>query len=254
MTTACPDRELALHAMIDGELDSLASVALETHLRGCAGCQAALGRLEATRGLFAEAADLRHRAPAALREAVSALIPAEIAAAAPARRGALPWLGGGAIGALATSIALLIAVPQLNSGGLQDELVAAHIRSLQAAHLTDIQTSDRHVVKPWFNGRIDFSPPVVELAPQGFPLVGGRLDYIGGRDVATIIYRRRLHSINLFVRPAPALASTTSTTTRHESYSMVRWVSGGLEYWAVSDIDPAELADFRDTFRKASGS
>lgn len=253
MTIACPDRELALHAMIDGELDSLASVALETHLRGCAGCQAALGRLEATRGLFAKSADLRHRAPQALRDAVSAMVPTATAPAAPVRRGPLPWLGGGAIGALAASIALLVAVPQLNSGGLQDELVAAHIRSLQAAHLTDIPTSDRHVVKPWFNGRIDFSPPVVELAPQGFPLVGGRLDYIGGRDVAAIIYRRRLHSINLFVRPAPNLVSPASAITRHESYSMARWVSGGLEYWAVSDIDPAELADFRDTFRKATG-
>ena len=252
--TAFPDRELALHAMIDGELDTLASVALETHLRSCAGCQAALDRLEATRGLFVAAGDLRYRAPQALRDAVSAIVPAETTAAAQTRRGALPWLGGGVIGALAASIALLVTLPQLNSASLQDELVAAHIRSLQAAHLTDIPTSDRHVVKPWFNGRIDFSPPVVELAPQGFPLVGGRLDYIGGRDVAAIVYRRRLHSINLFVRPTPALTSPVSATTRHESYSVVRWVSGGLEYWAVSDIDPAELADFRDTFRKAAES
>ena len=254
--TACPDREMALHAMVDGELDSMASVALETHLRSCPGCRAALDRLEATRALLADH-DLRYLAPPGLHDKIAAILPDE--RAAPARvqsRTAAPaaWLGGGVIGALAASIALFLALPQLSEGGLEDELVAAQVRSLQAAHLTDIPTSDRHVVKPWFNGRIDFSPPVVELAPQGFPLVGGRLDYIGGRDVAAIVYRRRLHTINLFVRPAPSLASPVSATVRHQSYNLVRWVSGGLEFWAVSDVDAADLALFRDAFRKASHS
>jgi len=257
--TACPDRKLALHAMVDGELDTLASVALETHLRNCAGCRTALARLEAIRADFAES-DLHYRAPQSLHDAVAAMLPAARPAAnsmrarrsAPGRLG--PWLGGGAIGALAASIALLLALPQLTEAGLPDELVAAHVRSLQVAHLVDVQTSDRHVVKPWFNGRIDFSPPVVELAPEGFPLVGGRLDYIGGRDVAAIVYRRRLHHINLFVRPAPTGVSPLSATMRHDSYSIVRWTTGGLEYWAVSDIDEGDLDQFRDAFRKASGT
>jgi len=256
---ACPDREMALHAMVDGELDSLASIALESHLRGCTGCREALARLESIRAGFAEN-EVHYRAPQSLHDAVTAMLPAERPAAALSRighggpRSAFAWLGGGAVGALAASIALLLAIPQLTANGLPDELVAAHVRSLQAAHLVDVQTSDRHVVKPWFNGRIDFSPPVVELAPVGFPLVGGRLDYIGGRDVAAIVYRRRLHHINLFVRPAPAHPSPLSATISYQSYSMVRWEAGGLEYWAVSDIDKAELDQFRDEFRKASGT
>jgi anti-sigma factor RsiW len=131
---------------------------------------------------------------------------------------------------------------------------AGHLRALAAPQPFDVASSDRHVVKPWFNGRIDFAPPVVELAPQGFPLVGGRLDYLDGRPVAALVYRRRLHSINLFVRPAPALASPVAATTRRDGYSLVRWVAGGLEYWAVSDVDTGDLQAFRTAFRKASGT
>ena len=252
--TACPDREMALHAILDGELDSLASIALEAHLRDCAGCRTALDQLDVLRAQFAEH-ELKYSAPQRLHDAVAAMLPAGRPAVTPARarRRALPWLGGGAIGALAASIALLLAMPQLSEGELPDELVAAHVRSLQAAHLTDVLTSDRHVVKPWFNGRIDFSPPVVELAPEGFPLVGGRLDYIGGRDVAAIVYRRRLHHINLFVRPAPEGVPPRVVTMRHDSYNLVRWESGGLEYWAVSDVEARDLGEFRDAFRKATG-
>jgi len=250
--TACSDREMALHAMIDGELDSLASIELESHLRGCVGCRAALSQLESARALFADG-KLRFRAPQALHDKVAAMLPVDRSDPARARRGAMSCVGGGVIGALAASIALLVALPQLTEGGMEEELVAAHVRSLQATHLTDVATSDRHVVKPWFNGRIDFSPPVVELAPQGFPLVGGRLDYLAGRDVAAIVYRRRLHTINLFVRPAPTVALPVAATMRRESYSLARWTSGGLEYWAVSDIDPVELDQFGDAFRKATG-
>ncbi len=253
--TTCPDREMALHAMVDGELDSMASVSLEAHVRGCAGCRAALARLEDIRARFAEN-DLRYSAPQSLRDAVVAMLPDPTTM--PARRDApprvMPWLAGGAIGALAASIALLLAMPTLSEGTLPDELVAAHIRSLQVAHLIDIQTSDRHVVKPWFNGRIDFAPPVVDLVSVGFPLVGGRLDYIGDRDVAVLVYGRRLHRINLFIRPAPAGVLPVSATLRRDSYNMVRWKSSGLEYWAVSDVEAGELREFRDAFRRATGT
>ena len=154
---------------------------------------------------------------------------------------------------MAASLALLLALPQLTTVPMQDQLVASHVRSLLASHLTDVQTSDRHVVKPWFNGRIDFAPPVVELAPQGFPLVGGRLDYIGGRVVPAIVYRRRLHTINLFVMPAGTLSSPAPISTRRDGYSLVRWTRGGLQYWAVSDVEPGELELFRQAFEKAAG-
>jgi anti-sigma factor RsiW len=145
-------------------------------------------------------------------------------------------------------MALVFAMPQLTTTGMQDQLVASHVRSLLAHHLVDVETSNRHVVKPWFNGKIDFAPPVIDLVDRGYPLAGGRLDYIDGRVVAAIVYHRRLHSINLFVRPAGGLASPVGFTSRHDGYSIVRWTRGGLEFWAVSDIEPNELDQFRDIF------
>ncbi|MDB5694228.1 MAG: hypothetical protein JWO81_3291, partial [Alphaproteobacteria bacterium] len=152
----------------------------------------------------------------------------------------------------AASILLLLAAPQFTSVAMQDQLVASHVRSLLASHLTDVATSNRHVVKPWFNGRIDFAPPVVELAGQGFPLVGGRLDYLDGRVVPALVYRRNLHVINLFVRPKDRFASPLGFAARKNGYSLVRWTDGGLEYWAVSDIEPADLDSFHRAFEQAA--
>jgi anti-sigma factor RsiW len=153
---------------------------------------------------------------------------------------------------LAASLALLVGMPQIGEPGLADQLVDSHIRSLQASHLIDVATSDRHVVKPWFNGRIDYAPQVVDLKAQGFPLVGGRLDVVDQRTIAVLVYRRRLHSINVFVRPQPALVSPRPQTIRRDSYSIVRWTAGGLEYWAVSDLALDELDQFHRLFEKAA--
>ena len=133
---------------------------------------------------------------------------------------------------------------------VEDEIVAGHVRSLLANHLTDVATSNQHVVKPWFNGRIDFSPPVVDLAATGFPLVGGRVDYIGGRVVAALVYRRSGHAINLFVWPAETPPEGPS---QHDGYNLLRWSAGGLAYWAISDLNPEELRDFESQFRRATG-
>lgn len=244
--TGCSDKEMALQALADGELDALAAVALEEHLRTCADCRAALDTLERLRAALRDPA-LREPAPEQLRARVMAQLPRP-ARARPQWHG---WAGGAAAGALAASLALVLAVPQLTAPGLAGELVDSHIRSLQGAHLIDVQTSDRHVVKPWFNGRVDYAPPVADLKAQGFPLVGGRLDVVEGRTVAVLVYRRRLHTINLFVRPASGLARAGSA--RHGSYALVHWVSGGLEYWAVSDVDPGDLAQFRKAFEAAAG-
>lgn len=247
--TACPDKELALHALIDGELDALSAAGLEEHLRSCQSCREELDRLEALHSMLGNT-DLGYPAPAALRERI---IDQTIGQSRPS--GATPWqawAGGGAIGALAASLALFFVMPQLAGPDLAGELVDSHIRSLQATHLTDVLTSDRHVVKPWFNGRLDFSPPVVDLAAQGFPLVGGRLDVIDRHSVAVLVYRRRLHSINLFIRPAPRQGAKSDTGLHRDSYNLVRWISGGLEFWAVSDIDAQELSLFRNSFIAAA--
>ena len=249
--TACPDKEMALHALADGEIDALAAVALEEHLRTCSGCRAALDEIEQLRALLADPG-LRHAAPAGLRDRIiAATDTASVIATRPTPAWGA-WGGGGALGAIAASLLFLVAVPQINEPGLADQLVDSHIRSLQATHLTDVLTSNRHVVKPWFNGRINYSPPVVDLVAQGYPLIGGRLDVVDRQTVAVLVYGRLLHRINLFIRPAPALASPFAASERHDSYNLVRWTAGGLEYWAVSDVDAHDLDGFRTLFEQAT--
>lgn len=250
--TACPDRMLQLHALVDGELDAVNSLAVEVHVETCAGCADELQMLEAVRASLSTPGVVPP-APQALRDRVEALLEQNTAPAStpvPARpaRGAGGRTAAGVFLALAASLVVVFAAPQFMTAGVQDQLVSSHVRSLLASHLTDVATSDRHVVKPWFNGRIDFSPPVVELKDQGFPLVGGRLDYIEGRVVPALVYRRHLHTINLFVRPAGRVPALAQTFHRRDGYSLVRWTRGGLEFWAVSDVEPGELQAFRRAF------
>jgi anti-sigma factor RsiW len=253
--TACSDRLLLLHALVDGELDAANSVAIEAHLKSCVGCAEELSRLDALHAALADRA-LRHDAPPALRRRIEAGLAAAAgpvrAPARPTRTARGPWLAGGAFTAVAASVLLLLAAPQFTTVAMQDQLVSSHVRSLLAGHLTDVATSNRHVVKPWFNGRIDFAPPVVELAGQGFPLVGGRLDYLDGRVVPAIVYRRNLHTINLFVLPKGRFASPLGFAARKDGYSLVRWTDGGLEFWAVSDLEPRDLETFHRIFEQAA--
>jgi len=264
-----PDKLLLIHGLVDGELDAANTVAIETHLKSCGDCRAELEQIQAVRELIA-AAPLRERAPEGLHKRIELMIDAEAgpaprASAAPHRPvmpGRLAWNGGGvaahvlsgrwasglATGLVAASLALAVAMPQLTHTDMEDQLVQSHVRSLLVGHLVDIPTSNRHVVKPWFNGKVDFAPPVPELADEGFPLVGGRLDYIDDHEVAAIVYRRRLHVINLFVRPARTLSLPGGVVARHEGYSLVRWTAGGLEYWAVSDVDTGDLKLFRQLY------
>ena len=252
--SACADKQLLLNALADGELDAANSATIEAHVKGCAGCAAEIDAIAAVRQRLA--VDLpRYAAPAGLQTRVEtmladATIPDAAAAgsvmARPPRTGR--WFAGGALTALAASLTLFLALPQLTATGIEDQLIASHVRSLLATHLTDVATSDRHVVRPWFNGKIDFAPPVVDLAAQGFPLAGGRLDYVDGRVVPALVYHRRLHSINLFIQPGGA----TPLTDSRKGYSLTRWADGGLEYWAVSDIPTAELEQFHLLFQQQS--
>ncbi len=147
---------------------------------------------------------------------------------------------------------MLLLVQPSQQSGLEQQLISSHVRSLQPGHLTDVETTNQHIVKPWFNGKIDFAPPVPELADQGFPLAGGRLDSIDGRTVAAIVYHRRLHTVNLFVWPG---ASGHDRTSTEEGFAVTEWGDNGLRFAAVSDIRSAELAQFERLFRaQAAGT
>lgn len=245
--SACTDKELLLHALVDGELDAKSALELEAHVAGCAGCSAELAAIRTVKAALSET-PVAYRAPPSLMDRIDAAL-AE-AEAPPARRrfAVETWVMSGAVGALAASLALFAFVP--SGPGLQSQLVDAQVRSLEAQHLVDIPTSDRHVVKPWFNGKIDFAPPVVDLAQQGYPLVGGRLDHLEGRDVAAIVFHRRVHVINLFVWKGEGPAAPT--LEHRQGYSLVHWGAGGLTYWAVSDIDSADLLNFQKVYAAAT--
>jgi anti-sigma factor RsiW len=246
---ACPDKEHLLQALIDGELDARNAQAAEEHLRGCLGCAEAFADLQVLRERLS-APDVAWRAPDGLRERIEAQLAAPPAPAA-ARNGRA-WLVSGGMTALAAGLALALVWP--NPRALEDELVADHVRSTLASHLVDVETSDRHTVKPWFNGRIDFAPPVPDLSDRGYPLAGGRLDYVHDRPVAALVYRRNKHVINLFVWPSRPGPSLPPAKASRQGYAVEHWTSGGLEFWAVSDIDPADLAAFRAAFAAATHS
>jgi anti-sigma factor RsiW len=188
-----------------------------------------------------------HRAPEGLRgKVLGSLAQAPLERHAAARRWS--WL---AIAATAATIGWIGGAWHAREGApdpASREVLDAHVRSLMpGAHLNDVASSDQHTVKPWFAGRLDFSPPVRDAAAQGFPLMGGRVDYLGGRPVAALTYQRRLHVINLFAWPAPeASAEERPKASSLRGYSMVRWTQAGMRHWAISDVNAAELDAFAE--------
>jgi anti-sigma factor RsiW len=255
----CDEAEILLHALIDGELDAGHTRDVEAHVATCAGCAEKLKAFRAMRTAMATAR-LKEAAPAALRsriEAALALPPvtAPAPAAAPRRRWVesfrsswQTFFGGFATGGVlsaAVAASLMLAVFHSDQNReIAGEVVSAHLRSLQAGHLTDVETSDQHTVKPWFNGKLDVAPPVIDLTAQGFTLIGGRLDYINGQPMASIVYRRRKHVINLFVGQQLGAPVRSTKDASVQGFNVRHWREEGLDFWAVSDIDTAELDEF----------
>jgi anti-sigma factor RsiW len=240
---ACVDQELLLGGLVDNELDAANVAMVEAHVARCEGCREEVERLQSVRNLL-RTDGVRHVAPESLARRISAM--PELSAGAARQNRLSGWLAPGLVGAIAASLAMVAFLPLTVPSSVDQELVSSHVRSLQPGHLTDVQTTNQHIVKPWFNGRIDFSPPVPELADHGFPLAGGRLDSIDGKTVAAIVYHRRLHTVNLYVWPAENSASRSLVK---DGFAVEEWSDAGLRFAAVSDISPKELKEFQRAFR-----
>ncbi|WP_262273548.1 anti-sigma factor family protein [Microvirga yunnanensis] len=256
MTLPCSDMKVLLHGHLDGELDAANAFQVEDHLRTCATCSSEYQRLQELRAALREDS-LRYRAPDALRARVlEALVPAPASPVAPTtarwwQRLRLSQHLGIPAAAFAAGLAVALIVPR-SSPDLEQELVSEHVRSLMANHITDVTTSDRHTVKPWFDGRLDFAPPVVDLVGDGFALTGGRLDYVAGRAVAALVYKRREHVINLFIWPAEKnrVSAEGGQSSVINGYNTLRWSGSGMIFWAVSDLNAVELQEFMHRFQE----
>jgi len=260
----CDEAEILLHALIDGELDAGHAREVEAHIATCAACSASLATYRQMSQEIAKA-DLRYAAPPALRMKIEASLPKPMpkampkampssmpSARAPSRRSILQGFAlGSAVSALAATGLVAVVLRADDEQRIMSEVVSAHLRSLQAGHLTDVVSTDQHTVKPWFNGRLDVSPPVIDLTSKGFTLVGGRLDYIDARAIGAVVYRRRQHVINLFVSQTTNMEKRAAKTETIQGFNVRRWSDRGLNYWAISDIGADELNEFGEKFEAA---
>jgi anti-sigma factor RsiW len=241
----CDEAEILLHALIDGELDAGHAREVEDHIAGCAACAEQL-RAYREMSKAVAGADLRYAAPLGLRRRIEASLPQ---ASAPSRRAVLRGFAmGSAVSAIAATGLVAIVLRNDDAQRIESEVVSAHLRSLQAGHLTDVLSTDQHTVKQCFNVKVDVAPPVVDLTAQGFTLIGGRLDYVDTRPIAAIVYRRRAHVINLFVAQTASTEPHTAKLETLQGFNIRRWSERGLNYWAVSDLAADELAEFGEKF------
>jgi mycothiol system anti-sigma-R factor len=241
---SCEQTQTVLHGYLDGELDAARAAEFERHLEICSECLAALEAQEKLRSTM-QRGQLYEQAPLSLRREVRAKLPA----ARPARFG----LSGMWLRSLAAAAAVLLIAalgwrvwPGFRGSDNFEAAAAidAHLRSLQAGHLVDVPSTDQHTVKPWFDGKIDFAPPVRDFGDNGFPLQGGRLDVLRGRSVAALVYGRRKHVVNVFVWPTTERDRAVRSGSQL-GYQWVEWRKGGMEFCAVSDTSPADLEEFQ---------
>jgi anti-sigma factor RsiW len=244
------DRQL-LEGYLDGELGFERTLEVEAHLASCVGCSQEVRGWKQVRGAL-QRPEMYRRAP----DGLAAKIRAGLPQAERREREGVPlfhrwlWAGGGAAFATAALlIAFAISRPaNINTdGALNQEIVGNHVRSLVTNHLMDVISTDQHTVKPWFDGKLDFAPPVRDFVSQGYPLAGGRLDYVDNRTVAVLIYHRALHPINLYIWPAAAGSSANSESMRAETihgYNVISWSKDGFEFRAISDLNTDELRAF----------
>jgi anti-sigma factor RsiW len=245
----CDEAKVLLHGLIDGELDMAGVRDVEAHVAGCQHCATELRQFREMRHVMT-GADLRFAAPAALRSRIEATISVPVARASqPSRRFLLQGFAfGTALSAAAAASVVFFVTRSGEDERLLGDVVSAHRRSLQVEHLADVRSADQQVVKPWFSGKLTVAPPVIDLAAQGFTLVGGRLDTIDGKPVAAIVYRRGVHIINLFVGVAADAGHTAALGEAVQGFNTQRWNDRGFRFIAISDMGADELRDFHTRF------
>jgi len=269
----CEEATKLMDGYLDSELDPITSQKIEQHLRECPKCDQAYkihGSLIRVIGnatpYYKAPAELREQIQSSLRDAVGAKDkggigqPGQLSVPRPQgeRRPVLSqvpwnWLALAAtimLGALITAVFLPRMRPPNADQFLATQLIASHVRSLMANHLMDVPSSDQHTVKPWLDAKLDFAAPVADLSSQGFPLIGGRLDYLNNHSVAALVYQKRKHFINLFIWPTTPEDSTAQTMVEREGYHLVHWSDGDFTYWAVSDVNPSDLQNFKQLFEQ----
>jgi anti-sigma factor RsiW len=244
----CASAHDLLESYLDGELDPRLKAEIEDHLAGCSSCTETHSRLrELQTDIRAQApyynapADLQQR----VREALGQSAKNESAAQRPPY---WQWMAIAASLLLAVSLAWNVSLFRSRGEVMAQNVLSSHVRSLIGTHLLDVPSSDRHTVKPWFNGRLDFAPDVKDLASQGFPLVGGRIEYIAGHPAAALVYQRRQHVINLFTWPSESAGNSVGALDR-QGFHLLQWNNGGMTYWAVSDLNLTELQQFANLYQ-----
>lgn len=255
----CNQTRSLIDADTDGELDLVRHLELAAHLRACPACAQLADNARERRAVL-RAALPRFAAPPQLAGQIRATLrtagaPVLSTVTAPRRLRLFGTLWN--VAGLAASLAFAVLVGfewgqhRARMNLLVDDAVNDHVRSLQAGHLTDVASTDQHTVKPWFAGKLDFSPPVMDLATAGFPLTGGRLEYLDGRPAAALVFHRRQHAINLFIWPANSSSVSTHQSARN-GYNTESWSKGSLNFLAVSEISAAELNQFAAAFRSSA--
>jgi anti-sigma factor RsiW len=239
----CDDVQDLIDGYVDGELDLVRSLEIEQHLQKCVTCKQEYKNRQILHSAISNG-NFYYRAPASLQKRIQS----SMKSSTPPLRG-IAWRT--LIVAAALTLLLIVAwnvvrfvMPAPTTNSLTQEVLASHIRSLMPGHLVDVSSSNQHTVKPWFNGKLDFSPPVVDLAQQGYPLIGGRLDYVRNKAVAVLVYQHGGHVINLFVWPEGQNEGQGTTSVTQQGYHILSWNRSGMSYWVVSDLEEAQLQEF----------